>query len=318
VSLGAAYPPVNAGTLATSFTACDSEGDSICQVTATGPTRLGCALELWFGRLGAAPTASACVVASGPVHNVSLAAIKFMRGGSVDAQIGVAVAFDNGAGTVFGATACASASADVSDSDVRVNDPDCFGVVRPTTLLPRELWRYEVGTNMSLALYAGREPRVRLSTRPSGGPEGGDAVGALVVISGSHCANNEADNKRSDVALCDVPPPIDGRGAYLSYHAGALQGLTALLLGGEQLWRSSVTGGAGACSGIVSTGMFSQGDAAAPALIATSRGLEALAVIEGAAGTAGAAAADPRHCGADVAAPDDVLVVSWPLAQEFF
>jgi len=320
VSLGASFPPSTTNSLATGFISCDVDG-SICQVTAS--LRVDCALLLSFGRLGAVPTASVCIVTTGAAMNVSVAVTSFVRGGSIDPQIAVALVYVNGAGTVFGATACAPAALGVQDMDIRINEPGCFGELPPGSAfrVPREQWPYQPGTNESLALYVGHSARLRLVTHPSRGPEGGDSVGVLAIAGGSHCANNEADNKRSDVALCNVPPPMDGEGGYLSYHAGSLQGFTALLLGAECFWRSYKTGGAGACSGLISTGMFAQGGAGgglAPALIGTPGGLEAFAIIEGAKGSAGGAAVDPRHCGSDTAAPDDTIILSWPIAQDYF
>jgi hypothetical protein len=324
LAVGASFPPAPAS-LAVGFAACAGAGGAaaaadICVVTVSDARSAGCDILVSFGRLGAAPTASACaaVAVPGALASVAIAAAAFVRGGSVDVQVTVALVYSNG-NAIFGATLCAPASAP-ANGDVRVNDPDCFGELRASeSLLPRTAWAYPPGTNASLTLYVGSAAGVALAARPSGGPEGGDTIGVLALAAGSHCANNEADNKRDDVALCDIVPPAGGS-AYVSYHAGSLQGFAAVLLGAEARWRGDATGGAGACSGLLATGMVAEGGAAAPApaLARGPRGFEALALVEGAAGVAGRPAADKRKCGADMAAPDDVLALSFPVPQDFF
>ena len=312
VASGTAYPPVT-GVVASAHAL---HGAEIIELNVVA-SQSGCALLVTLGRLGAAPAVSACGVAAplGKLVGVAASLTTFVKGlGSPDLQVGGVVSYASIDGTLFAFTLCAKA--DYPHPTLRINDPDCFGpppALPGGRIRPISEWPYAPGTNASLALYVGGASGISLLSTPSGGLDGGDKVNVMILAASSHCANNEPDNKRANIGLCDVPPPR-GPGPYIAYMTATSGAFTAALLGADVAWRDSTTGGAGACSSLVATGMITSGASSAPApsFFSGPRGLEIVALVEGAADMT-----DSRFCGTTEVSEGDVNILSWPLPLGF-
>ncbi len=277
-------------------------------------------------------------------------------------SLAVAIAY-TGNGTLYGATLCV-----LSSTHTIVNDPDvCFGTPRPSTapwhLLqtsaePLHL-RFPRGTRLPLAAYVGAEARVAVAGTHTGR--------AVVLVASSHgwCPNNEPDNKRADLGVCDVPPLRGGTTSspdYLTYHTADIAAWGLQLLGADVVhWRDTRTGSASPCSTLVATGMWGMGRAPAPVLVtlaAPQRGADRnplspgwAAVLPSKVNSAieraatmipveqsrqtrqasselsvmawvvfdgmTASTSDPASCGGPVAAPEALMLASWPLPFDF-
>ena len=343
VSLDTFYPPLmiewtttNTTNFATSFVSCTNK-TGICQITAWSSRQVvddNCFVYIAVSTLGAAVVpAIICAAITSSVTlllPVSSLAISSAVSGDVlnsSEQISASVIFSM-ANTLYGATMCAPVGT-TAVAEIRLNNPNCFGIIRPISkggreLLPQNEWQFQIGTNQSLPFYVGDGVGVSITssntdTTPT------PALGILIIASSSHCANNEHDNKRDDVALCDVVPIRGGElgTAYIAYFSGSLQNFAALLLGAESTWRDSLTGGASACSALIATGMVTTGAGKpAPALIFTSTSQtnrwHAIAHIEGAVPGTNGLVPDPQSCGVAPPAAGDVILLSFPIPQAFF
>ena len=312
VSFGAAFPPQTEAVAAAH--AFWGDGFQVSELLVVDSQSEGCALELTLGALGSAPAATVCAVVTplGEPQQVSASLASFAKGGSVDVQLAGVVTYSIG-GSLFAVTLCATARQVATT--LRINDPDCFGPISAVpggSLRPPAAWQFAPGSNASLPLYVGGASGISLLATPSGGPEGGQRVNIMVLTAESHCANNEPDNKRADMGLCDVRPPIVTTGSpYVAFVTSAAAAFTAALLGADDSWRDAMTGGAGACSPLVATGMVTSGASSAPApsfFLASDGGLEVIALIEGPSDVS-----DPRSCGTTEPSPGDVNILSWPL-----
>jgi hypothetical protein len=315
VSLGSVYPAIAEGVLASAHTVwTDSNVDTVIEL-AVMESSGDCALAVALGQLGSAPSVNACAVSGtiGKPVSATMSLATFNKGGSVDVQLAGVVTYSINL-TLFAFTICATANALTA---LRVNDPDCFGplpAVPGARFRPMSAWPFQPGATAPLALYVGAAAGISIFPVPSGGPEGGDDVNVLILASSSFCPNNEADNKRQDVGLCDVPPPR-AASPYITYISATGGALTATLLGADLGWRDATTGGAGACSSLVATGMLTTGapSAPAPAFFMGPNGIEVMALVEGAAAAPGGKVSDPRSCGATEPSEGDVNLLSWPL-----
>jgi hypothetical protein len=289
----------------------------ICRLFAAhgGPAD-ACAVTVGYGALGAPPTWAGCAVTQPlALDSLSLAAAGYGGGAGGVARVAAALAYTGG-GKLYGATACAAAPlaapappAAAAAAGAVFNDPaTCFGSAAPPGGSAQP-----PGTTAPLAAYVGAGARVSLAALPPSAA-GAARIAALVTTAGGWCPNNEADNKAAAVGACDAVPGVAaGGGAYLTYHAAALDRWGTQLLGGAG---GAAGGASGACSALVATGAFGMGAAPAPALVdlgaGAGAGVHGFVVAEGAA-----APSDTHHCGPPLPAPHALVVAAWPLPQGF-
>jgi hypothetical protein len=300
-------------------------GDALnrsCAVAVAAPRAgdaAGCAVAAWVlnGGGGSVEGRLTCLVSSSSSFtgaNVTALAVDVVSGA---APLSIAAAYTAG-GRVWGATACAGGAGGL----LVVNDPTACWGAPPPGLPPPSQWAFPPGATYPLPFSVGSEGvGVALIAPAAGGPPGAPPL--LLLASGrAHCGNNEADNKRADVGVCDAaPPPAAGTpagGQYLAYAAGTLQGWALQLLGAEARaglwWRAR--GGAGPCSALTHAGVFGFGGSPAVGAAALpSGGVAALVVAQGAEGAPGKPAADPAGCGAALVpsgGSDALVLLAWP------
>lgn len=256
-------------------------------------------------------------LAAAGVDGLALAAAPYAAGGAGGgpARLAVVAAY-SGAGVTLGLTACAATAIGAAPA-VGVNDAGCWaaGGAAPGSN----------STTAPLASHVGAQPSVALGA-PAGGASPAPAPELVVfaVHSNSSCPNNEKDNKRVDVGLCDQQPVINSGQAYLAYGYARVSAWGARLLAAAPLARAGppppAWPGLSPCAADVAHGSVGTGASPAAAALPLADGRLAAAVL--AARLAGAAATrDPLGCGvsAPPAGADDapLALVGWPLAAEY-
>jgi hypothetical protein len=238
------------------------------------------------------------------IDGLSLSMAPFTIPGSIDSRVAVFVSY-SASGYVFGATSCALDSS--SGGEFGLNDLACFdGNYGPVG---------DNSTQTALLSHVGSSPSLSVIKT---GPH---SIGVFEIHSNSSCPNNEIDNKREDIGLCDQLPVRNSGAAYLAYSYGdAFEWAIQLLNAG---FMSSPSGsfttwpGLSICSSSVAHGSVGTGEFPGAALVKqpNGSGINVAIVLQGVESTK-----DPLDCGVSSSpAPDEapLRLIGWSLSLSF-
>jgi hypothetical protein len=249
------------------------------------------------------------IITASLVDSLSIGISPFTIPGSIDSRVAVIASY-SASGLVFGLTACALDSS--SGGSFGLNDLACFngnnGIVG------------ENSTQNSLVSHVGSMSSISLL---STGPH---AISVFEMHSNSSCPNNEIDNKREDIGLCDQLPVRNSGMPYLAYSYGdafewALQLLNAEFLSTPSGSISTDWPGSSICSSTIAHGSVGTGEYPSVALVSSGSGsgsgsnINVAIVLQGVTSTS-----DPLNCGVSSApTPDEspLRIIGWSLAQSY-
>ena len=238
------------------------------------------------------------------IDGLSVSIAPFTIPGSIDSRVAVFTSY-SARGFIFGLTSCALDSS--SGGAFGLNDLSCFdGNFGPVG---------DNSTQIALLSHVGSSPSIAVITT---GPH---SIGVFEIHSNSSCPNNEIDNKREDIGLCDQLPVRNSEAPYLAYSYGnafewALQLLNAGFIASPN-GTLTTWPGSSICSSTVAHGSVGTGQFPGVALVKqpTGSGLSVAIVLEGVASPS-----DPLDCGVSSApstgeAP--LRLIGWSLADVF-